>query len=67
MRGGWVYIVTNRPNGTLYVGVTSDLARRLWEHREGVADRFAKKYGLNASFALSAMATSKALSSANTS
>ena len=46
MQGGWVYIVTNRPNGTLYVGVTGDLARRLWEHREGVADGFTKKYGL---------------------
>jgi len=38
MRGGWVYIVTNRPNGTLYVGVT--------EHRAGVADGFTKQYGL---------------------
>jgi predicted GIY-YIG superfamily endonuclease len=46
MQGGWIYIVTNRPNGTLYVGVTSDLARRQWEHREGVADGFTKKYGL---------------------
>jgi putative endonuclease len=46
MLGGWVYIVTNRPSGTLYVGVTSDLARRVWEHREGVADGFTKKYGL---------------------
>ena len=46
MRGGWVYIMTNKPNGTLYVGVTSDLARRLWEHREGVADGFTKRYGL---------------------
>jgi putative endonuclease len=46
MQGGWVYIVTNRPNGTLYVGVTSDLGGRLWEHREGVADGFTKKYGL---------------------
>ena len=46
MHGGWVYIVTNRPNGTLYVGVTSDLARRQWEHREGVVDGFRKKYGL---------------------
>ncbi|HKM70538.1 MAG TPA: GIY-YIG nuclease family protein [Stellaceae bacterium] len=43
VRGGWVYIVTNRPNGTLYVGLTSDLARRLWEHREGVGDGFTKK------------------------
>ena len=46
MQGGWVYIMTNRPNGTLYVGVTSDLARRLWEHREGVAGGFTKKYRL---------------------
>ena len=46
MAGGWVYIMTNRPNGTLYVGVTSDLARRVWEHREGLADGFTKKYGL---------------------
>ena len=30
MLGGWVYIVTNRPNGTLYVGVSSDLARLVW-------------------------------------
>jgi len=46
MRGGWVYIVTNRPNGTLYVGVTSDLARRIYEHREGLIDGFNKRYGL---------------------
>jgi putative endonuclease len=46
MEGGWVYIVTNRPNGTLYTGVTSNLARRVWEHREGVADGFTKRYGL---------------------
>jgi putative endonuclease len=46
MAGGWVYIMTNKPNGTLYVGVTSDLARRAWEHREGLADGFTKRYGL---------------------
>jgi putative endonuclease len=46
MAGGWVYIMTNRPNGTLYVGVTSNIARRAWEHREGVADGFTKRYGL---------------------
>jgi len=46
MQGGWTYIMTNQPNGTLYVGVTSDLARRTWEHREGVADGFTKRYGL---------------------
>jgi putative endonuclease len=47
MRGGWVYIVTNKPNGTLYVGVTSNLARRIWEHRSGVAEGFTKRYGLH--------------------
>ena len=46
MRKGWVYIMTNRPNGTLYVGVTSNLPRRIWEHREGVADGFTRTYGL---------------------
>ena len=38
--------MTNRPNGTLYVGVTNNLARRIWEHREGVAESFTKRYGL---------------------
>ena len=46
MKGGWVYIMTNRPNGTLYVGVTNDLARRAWAHREGLADGFTKRHGL---------------------
>ncbi len=39
MSGGWVYIVTNRPNGVLYTGVTSDIARRAYEHREGLSRR----------------------------
>jgi putative endonuclease len=46
MPGGWTYIMTNKPNGILYVGVTSDLARRIWEHREGLADGFTKRHGL---------------------
>src|SRR5215472_4107950 len=40
------YIMTNRPNGTLYVGVTDDLARRAWEHRAGLLEGFNKQYGL---------------------
>ena len=46
MKGGFVYILTNRPNGTLYTGVTADLVRRVWEHREGIADGFSKKHGI---------------------
>ena len=40
MRGGWVYIMTNRPNGTLYTAVTADLARRAYEHRDGLCVGF---------------------------
>jgi len=47
MSGGWIYIITNRPNGTPYVGVTAYLGRRVWEHREGLAEGFTKRYGLN--------------------
>jgi putative endonuclease len=46
MRSGWIYIMTNRPNGVLYVGVTSDLPRRVWEHRTGAADGFTKQHNL---------------------
>jgi len=46
MKGGRVYIMTNRQNGILYVGVTSDLPRRAWEHREGVLEGFTRRYGL---------------------
>jgi putative endonuclease len=40
-----VYIMASKPNGTLYVGVTSDLVQRVWQHREGAADGFSKRYG----------------------
>src|SRR5437868_11065761 len=46
MKGGYVYILTNRPNGILYVGVTSDLVRRVFEHRSGFVAGFTKRYGL---------------------
>ena len=41
--GGWVYIVTNRPTRTLYVGVTADIVRRAWEHRDGAVDGFTRR------------------------
>ena len=39
--------MTNKQNGTLYVGVTSDLVQRVWEHKNGVADGFTKRHGLD--------------------
>ncbi len=44
-KGGFVYIVASRRNGTIYIGVTSNLLKRAWEHREGVADGFTTRYG----------------------
>ena len=46
MSGGWIYIMTNKPNGILYIGVTSDIARRAYEHREGLLAGFTKRYAL---------------------
>ena len=42
---GYVYIMASARNGTLYIGVTSDLVKRVWEHREGVVPGFTKSYG----------------------
>ena len=44
--GGWVYILASKRNGTLYIGVTNDLARRVFEHRSGSQDGFTKRYGV---------------------
>ena len=40
----YVYILASAKNGTLYIGVTNDLARRIWEHRQGLVEGFTKKY-----------------------
>ena len=42
----YVYILTNRKDGTLYIGVTSDLVKRVYEHKEGFVAGFTKRYNL---------------------
>jgi putative endonuclease len=42
----YVYILASRRNGTLYTGVTSDLIRRVWQHKQGLVEGFTKKYGV---------------------
>ncbi len=42
-----VYVLASKRNGTLYVGVTNDLIRRIWEHRTNIVDGFTKKYAVH--------------------
>jgi putative endonuclease len=42
----YVYILASRRNGTLYVGMTDDLGRRMWEHQQGTFPGFTRKYGV---------------------
>ena len=46
MRGGYLYIMTNQPSGTLYIGVTAHIAARVHQHREGKGSDFCRRYGL---------------------
>jgi len=46
MREYYLYILASRRNGTLYIGVTNDLSRREYEHREGTAEGFTRRYGV---------------------
>jgi putative endonuclease len=41
-----VYILASQRNGALYIGVTSNLAQRIWQHKQGIVNGFTKKYGL---------------------
>ncbi len=47
MMGGWTYIMTNRRDGVLYIGVTANLAARVWQHRTGAGSAFCRRYGLD--------------------
>ena len=46
MKSGYIYIMTNKPFGTLYIGVTSDLATRVYQHRNDKGSDFCKQHGL---------------------
>ena len=45
--GGWVYIMSNKRDGVLYIGVTSDIAERIHQHRTGHGSKFCRRYGLD--------------------
>jgi putative endonuclease len=42
----YVYIITNKKNGALYIGVTSDIVKRVWEHKQKFIDGFTKRYNI---------------------
>ena len=45
-KGGYIYIMTNKPLGVLYIGVTADIAARVYAHRTGRGSEFCQKWGL---------------------
>ena len=42
-----VYLLASQPNGTLYIGVTSDLVKRVWQHKNNVVEGFSKKHSVH--------------------
>jgi putative endonuclease len=46
MKGGWVYIMTNKPGGVIYIGVTADIVARVAQHREGTGSKYCRHYNL---------------------
>ncbi len=47
MKYSYVYILANKQNGTVYIGVTSDIVKRVWEHKNNLVDGFTKKYDIH--------------------
>jgi putative endonuclease len=43
----YVYILASKRNGTLYVGITNNLAHRVWEHKQGLVKGFTKRYDVD--------------------
>lgn len=47
MKSYYIYILTNKNNSVLYVGVTNDIVRRVWEHKSKLIEGFTKKYNID--------------------
>ncbi len=47
MKSYYIYIMTSKKNGTLYIGITNDLIKRVFEHKKGLVEGFTKKYQVN--------------------
>lgn len=47
MKQYYVYLLASKRNGTLYIGVTNDLARRVWEHKNNIIEGFTQKYNVH--------------------
>ena len=46
MKSYWIYILTSKKNGTIYIGLTNDLSRRIYEHKKKLIEGFTKKYDI---------------------